>query len=281
MTLCFFVTDLHGQTHRFQTLFKHITREKPDAVFIGGDMLPGGFGLNTNIETFLEHEVFVPLKHLHETQPELQVFVILGNDDPKVYEPLFLQAEQQEVITYVHQRCVPFLQWTVCGYSFVPPTPFQLKDWERYDVSRYVDPGCIPPVEGIRSVEIDIDHEKEQTIAHDLKQLGKEADPQHTIYLFHTPPYKTNLDRTKLDGEKIDHAPLDVHTGSIAVQRFIQKHQPLLTLHGHIHETVRLTGQWMQQQGKTIMITGAHDGPELALIRFDPDNPLNATRELL
>jgi len=34
--------------------------------------------------------------------------------------------------------------------------------------------------------------------------------------------------------------------GSIAVRRFIEERQPLLTLHGHIHESARLTGDWRE-----------------------------------
>lgn len=35
------------------------------------------------------------------------------------------------------------------------------------------------------------------------------------------------------------------------------------------------------QLGRTWCFGGAHDGPELALVRFDPDAPEAATRELL
>ena len=39
--------------------------------------------------------------------------------------------------------------WPVFGYNCVPPTPFRLKDFDRSDVSPYVDPGCVPPEEGL------------------------------------------------------------------------------------------------------------------------------------
>jgi Icc-related predicted phosphoesterase len=79
----------------------------------------------------------------------------------------------------------------------------------------------------------------------------------------------------------IDHAPMDIHVGSIAIQKFIDKKQPFLTLHGHVHESTRLTGHWKERFGKTFSFTAAHDGPELALIRFDTDDLKNATRELI
>ena len=41
-----FVSDLHGKKRRYNTLFKIIEKEKPDSIFLGGDLLPGGFGIN-------------------------------------------------------------------------------------------------------------------------------------------------------------------------------------------------------------------------------------------
>jgi uncharacterized protein len=101
------------------------------------------------------------------------------------------------------------------------------------------------------------------------------------ILLLHTPPADTPLDRAALDGKSVDYVPLDVHVGSIAVRRFIETKQPLLTLHGHVHESTRLTGEWKTQMGRTVCINAAHDGPELALVRFDPHEPAQASRELL
>ena len=101
------------------------------------------------------------------------------------------------------------------------------------------------------------------------------------LFLFHAPPYDTNLDRAALDGKMIDHVPLDVHIGSIAVRRFIEKRQPLVTLHGHVHESARLTGSWREKIGQTWCYSAAHDGPELALVTFDPEHPEKADRQLL
>src|SRR5512133_563941 len=89
------------------------------------------------------------------------------------------------------------------------------------------------------------------------------------------------IDRAALDGVMVDHAPVDVHVGSIAVRRFIETRQPQVTLHGHIHESARLTGDWRQQIGRTWALSAAHDGPELALVRFDPRDPAAATRDLI
>ena len=165
--------------------------------------------------------------------------------------------------------------------AYVPPTPFRLKDWERYDVSHYVEPGCSDPAEGWHTAPTPGRETRRDTIREDLDYLAAGVDGGRTILLAHTPPYRTALDRAALDGKSVDHAPLDVHVGSIALRRFIEARQPLLTLHGHVHESARLTGHWEEHIGRTHAFSAAHDGAELALIRFDPGDLGAATRELL
>ena len=101
------------------------------------------------------------------------------------------------------------------------------------------------------------------------------------MFLFHTPPHETKLDRAALDRKLVEGVPLDVNVGSIAVRRFIEKRQPLLTLHGHVHESTRLTGAWGDQIGRTHMFNGAHDGGELAMIEFDLGDLDNAGLQLM
>ena len=114
-----------------------------------------------------------------------------------------------------------------------------------------------------------------------LEELAGDDDMQNAVFLFHSPPYKTNLDRADIEGRKVDHAPVDPHVGSIAIRRFIEEKQPLLTLHGHVHESPGLTGSWKDRIGRTILMSAAHDGPELALIRIDLEDPGAAERELI
>jgi hypothetical protein len=52
-------------------------------------------------------------------------------------------------------------------------------------------------------------------------------------------------------------------------------------LHGHVHEAARLTGDWKTRLGRTLCLGAAHDGPELAIVRFDLCAPDSATRELI
>ncbi len=208
------------------------------------------------------------------------VFVILGNDDPRYHETLLQDAEKEGLLHYMHGRKAEYGPFSIYGYSSIPPSPFQLKDWERYDVSRFVDPGCLSPEEGHRTAGPEGRTIRFTTIAGELAELTGDDDLSNAICLFHCPPYNSNLDRADLDGKQVDHAPLDVHIGSIAIQKFIAERQPLLTLHGHVHESCTLTGRWQDQSGRTVSFSAATEKPQLALVRFDPHDPGSASREL-
>ncbi len=282
MTKCFFVSDLHGKLNRYEKLFIQIEEEKPESVFFGGDLLPHSLKKVENYDDFTTDFIFPNLRRLKQELKDHypQIFLILGNDDARSEEKKFKEESDKGLFHYINQKLFPLKKYPVYGYAFVPPTPFQIKDWEKYDVSRYVDPGCIHPTEGFRTTEIDEDIEY-ATIQKDLDTLTNNKDVSNAIFLFHSPPYKTFLDRAGLDGKMIDYVPMDVNVGSIAIKRFIEEKQPLITLHGHIHESTRLTGQWKQQFGRTISFNAAHDGPELSIIKFDIENPGNAKRFLL
>jgi Icc-related predicted phosphoesterase len=82
--------------------------------------------------------------------------------------------------------------------------------------------------------------------------IGSLRDPQNAVFNIHVPPYKSNLDeapdldenlRPRFAGNAL------VPVGSTALRAAIEKHQPLLGLHGHIHE-----GRGHSRIGKTLCI---------------------------
>lgn len=276
---CFFVSDLHGIKHRYDMLFEQVLLEKPQALFIGGDIFPNFSRARSEYDDFV-YDFLVPyfqnLKDkLKSEYPE--VFLILGNDDPKLEEENVVSAGSGGLWRYIHKSKAQLGEFTVFGYAFVPPTPFLYKDWERYDVSRYVDPGCVHPTEGKRTDNEDIEY---VTIEKELKELVGDVELDKSVFLFHSPPYKSYLDRAALDGMTYEDVPLDVHVGSIAIQRFIQEKQPLLTLHGHIHESSRITGHWKEQSRETWMFSAAYEFPKLAIVKFNLKILDDAKREL-
>lgn len=277
---CFFVTDIHGKVDRYKKLFDQIVRKQPEILFIGGDIFPSfnHSRFDDFIMDYLIPEFEKLQKNLKSNYP--RVYLILGNDDPKTEETKVIEGEHKGLWKYIHNKKITDRNYSIYGYSNIPPSPFLYKDWERYDVSRYVDPGCIHPTEGKHAIENKSDLEY-ATIKDDLIHLSGNDNLENAIFLFHSPPYKTHLDRAALDGQMTEHVPLDVHVGSIAIQRFIEEKQPFITLHGHIHESSRITGYWKQKCGKTWMFSAAYEFPQLAIIHFNTNKPENAERYIL
>ena len=60
----------------------------------------------------------------------------------------------------------------------------------------------------------------------------------NAIFNFHAPPYGYALDLApELTKDLIQAADRKIHVGSHAVRKMIEKYQPLIGLHGHIHES--------------------------------------------
>ena len=78
-------------------------------------------------------------------------------------------------------------------------------------------------------------------ISEALAGLARLSPPAQTVYIFHAPPAGTNLDMI-FNG---------AHIGSGAVREFIEKWQPPLTLHGHIHESRLVSGSISDRIGRT------------------------------
>ena len=115
--------------------------------------------------------------------------------------------------------------------------------------------------------------EKQDSIQKDLSDKMFQKNPNKTVYVIHTRPNQTNLDQVLTKN----------HVGSIAVRLFIEDCQPYLTLHGHIHETVDVSGNFKDNIGNTICLTsGNHDtGNKLAVLVFDLYDPEHANRIIL
>jgi hypothetical protein len=80
--------------------------------------------------------------------------------------------------------------------------------------------------------------------------ISKINKVEWSIFNFHAPPYGYALDLApELSKELIQALDRKIHVGSKAVAKMIQKYQPFLSLHGHIHES-----RGIQKVGKTTMI---------------------------
>ncbi len=284
--LSLFVSDLHGKVSRYEKFFHYIEHQNPGAVFIGGDILPSSilhsFRAGENkpdfVSDYLAHKFEILKKKLGENYP--RVFIIMGNDDPKIEEETLIQYEKSQLWEYIHNKIVTLGEHQILGYSYVPPTPFLLKDWERYDIDHQVPPLCIHPTDGFLTTSKDnIDFQT--TMRDDLSQLGSGIKEGNAICLFHSPPYNTGLDRIDMDGVSVDDRKMDVNVGSKAIREFIEQKKPFITLHGHIHESSRITGLWKELINQTTSLSAAYDGQGLAVVKFRLSDPMDAERIIL
>ena len=75
-----------------------------------------------------------------------------------------------------------------------------------------------------------------EPILENLVSLVK--DKSNAIFNFHAPPYGFALDLApELSTDLVQAADRKIHVGSRAVTKMIEKYQPLIGLHGHIHES--------------------------------------------
>lgn len=85
--------------------------------------------------------------------------------------------------------------------------------------------------------------ETEEQLAARFERIAAELDPElPAIFNLHVPPFDTGLDTAaELDAELAvvtsGGQPNTVPVGSRAVRTFIEERQPLVSLHGHIHES--------------------------------------------
>lgn len=74
------------------------------------------------------------------------------------------------------------------------------------------------------------------------KKIQQLRDPQKSIFMLHTPPFNSNLDFAPELDDKLRPKyqagnPIIHPAGSRAVRKVIEEFQPILSLHGHIHES--------------------------------------------
>lgn len=106
-----------------------------------------------------------------------------------------------------------------------------------------------------------------------VKKLADQLEsPRNAIFNIHVPPYDSGLDTaTELDETLkpvlIGGHPHEIPVGSTAVRQLIEEYEPVLALHGHIHES-----RGIVEIGRTVCInpgsnygTGRIDGAVVAL----------------
>jgi uncharacterized protein len=159
---------------------------------------------------------------------DTRAYVIPGNDDPWSVDEVLASGEQVVACDERVELVGPH-EMVSLGYSNRTP----------WDTPRELD---------------------EEEIYSRLKRLADQLeDPGSSIFNVHVPPYESSLDTAFEVDEDLRYVtkggrPHEVATGSRAVRQIIEETQPLLSLHGHIHESKGVT-----TLGRTVAINPGSD----------------------
>jgi Icc-related predicted phosphoesterase len=155
---------------------------------------------------------------------DVRCYVTPGNDDYWEIDAPLREAERVEFVEGRRVRLDDHHEMITTGYSNITPwrSPRELPEPELGD--------------RIRSMFEDVE------------------DPEHLVAVLHPPPYGTELDQAPMIDEEFrvltENAGVKMGpVGSTAVRDFILEAQPMLSLHGHVHES-----QGAQRLGRTLCI---------------------------
>ena len=144
-----------------------------------------------------------------------------GNDDIFDIDPII---ENSPAVTFAEGKVLDLGGFHLVSMGWTNPTP-----WDTF-----------------REAPEDQLAEKIEAVA------GQVPDMERTIFNFHAPPYGTGLD----EAPALDDQLRPTHGGAVmkpvgskAVRDAILKHQPMLSVHGHIHES-----RGVKRMGRTLSI---------------------------
>jgi uncharacterized protein len=139
------------------------------------------------------------------------LFVMAGNDDPWYVDEIL---EASPALVFCDDRIVRVGRHEMLSSSYANPTPWNSP----------------------RELDEDALYERLKRLADQLE------DPASAIFNLHVPPYDSRLDQAPdlkpdLTPRYSGGQPVMKPVGSRAVRQLIEEVQPLLALHGHIHES--------------------------------------------
>jgi len=244
-----YATDLHGDRDRYRRVEELTAKLGVAAVVNGGDLLPHLHPILKVQRRFIEEDLARHVERL--AAAGIQFLSILGNDDLAACDETFraLCARFPTAHPLAGAR-VALGGYEFIGFDLVADYPFRLKDRCRRDREDFVLPpqrgtAILSSASGLRELPNWPKYVNSlPTIEEELARLPAPEDPLRAVYVIHHPPAGVGLDCCA-DGRRV---------GSRAVHRFIQKPQPRLTLHGHIHESPEMTKVWCARIGRTVAI---------------------------
>lgn len=253
-------SDIHQMISKWKSLVKVCKKEKFDVVALAGDLLPK--------DEYIEGQLPF-IKHLRKYANQIsetgaKIVIILGNDDNQNMIPEMEKAHNEGLWHYIPENVVEIDGCEFAAMPYVPDYPFGYKFWcrgeykdnLRIDPVQFCDPLIINKGNKFENIKDYPSYLKSQKSIWDslVDTASKIKDVHKSIWLIHAPPANLFLD-VCARGAKV---------GSNAVHEFIVKYQPLLTIHGHIHESPEYNGhKWCKNEGNTLCIQGGQIGFDL------------------
>jgi uncharacterized protein len=269
----FYTSDLHGQGALYEQLIATVAAQRPRAVLIGGDLAPhaGSAEGVAHQRVFLEGFLVEFARRFQEASPHSDLLLLMGNDDWAANHDC-LERHEGALWRVLHDRIAHVDGVPVAGLSWVPITPFAIKDWERWDDGGIETParldGWVSGPEGIVPHRFD-PARREPTIADALADLASRTPAAETVFVLHSPPRDTRCD---MIGAR-------AHVGSRAIRAFVERHQPPLVLAGHIHESPRVSSSYRDAIGRTVTVNPGQFGTQrLCGVWVDPARPAETLR---
>jgi len=241
-----YTSDIHTDRNHLFFMLKKAEKEQVDRIIIGGDLVPhhlpdeNEVGMIASQAAYLRH-VFIPAIEDFKKRRDTELYLDFANDDIACNRRI-LEDREGTLFHLLHMKKYRFTKSVdIIGYMTVPPTPFQLKDWEKPDsTERPFAHGNRICLNGYISIngrfeETLIDPASHDTIENDLEKLSGIVN-RPFLFVSHCPPHNTPLD-VLYNG---------LHAGSISIKRFIakwsQKGKLIASFHGHIHESPSRSG---------------------------------------
>jgi Icc-related predicted phosphoesterase len=241
-------TDLHGNAWKYKRFLEAARDIKPDVVINGGDMLPNDNNLFRQKE-YISCQLNEHFNYFDEK--DIPYLCFPGNDDLAAFDKHFEETcRKHSCVRYLAQKIVVIQGYEFMGMNWVVDFPFLLKDRCRKDTGDYKV--GYQKGQGVFSREDHFENipdwktciDSLPTLDDELFSLPIPCNRLKTVYVMHMPPANLGLDHC-MNGDKV---------GSKAIHAFIKAKQPLLTLHGHIHESPDVSGIWHARLGETLCI---------------------------
>lgn len=260
-----YVTDLHGSRWRYERTLALAVESGAALLISGGDLLPHG-RMHEEQARFVERFLDPYLAACRDRG--IRCLLIPGNDDLAAHDPLLdAVCDRHPPAANVARRKAAVGPYDVVGLDLVADFPFRLKDRARMDTRDAAFPpqspgGIFSTAGGWREVPDWPAHARTlPTIEDELAALPAPRDPERAVYLLHGPPAGLGLDICR-GGAAV---------GSRAVLRFLERVQPRLALHGHIHESPEESGEWRGAVGRTVCIQPGQAPGSLTVVLGDLD----------